>query len=391
MKTSMRNASTWFLAPVLALCLSVPLAAADAVAAPAPSLNYQGRLLENGSPVTGNRFFKFSILSSTNVQQWQSGELSIAVTDGLYAVLLNGFSTTILANAGLKLRVEAGQASGVLVALAPDIALMPSLQATTAFAVTPGAVGTDGLVDGAVTAGKLAPGVIISGPTGPQGPTGLTGPQGPAGTGGTGGDTTALQSAVDALAARIATLEAPITSATLPGTYNLMIFQSEVTGNPDAIISTYTSTGTMVLSAGGGGSAVFSNETGSALVPKHDILQMAYIPAYSVPDGTAELPHITYYPSEFFSAVAPVGIDINGGYTPNPKADIFAGINTRFVRRDWTGTGQSYPSFSWTYGAGQLTTTVGVFNVSAHGDTISRSSSNLADGTSVIIIGTRAP
>ena len=47
--------------------------------------------------------------------------------------------------------------------------------------------GTAAIADGAITVAKLAPGVVISGPTGPQGPagptgaTGPTGPQGPAG------------------------------------------------------------------------------------------------------------------------------------------------------------------------------------------------------------------
>lgn len=54
------------------------------------------------------------------------------------------------------------------------------------------AVTTDKIAEGAITVGKLAPGVAISGPTGPQGPqgpqgiqgpTGATGPQGPAGPG----------------------------------------------------------------------------------------------------------------------------------------------------------------------------------------------------------------
>nr|MBA3685984.1 hypothetical protein [Planctomycetota bacterium] len=182
----------------LAVCATSPLVAAEGVAPPAPSLNYQGRLVEDGLPVSGARFFRFSILDGVGTQLWQSAEQSVTVVDGLYAIQLSGFAATVLAESGLALRVEVGEASGALTALTPNIALIPGLQATTAFSVSAGAVGTAGLVDGAVTAAKLAPGVIISGPTGPQGPAGAQGPIGAAGVAGVDGRTVLNGSGVPA-------------------------------------------------------------------------------------------------------------------------------------------------------------------------------------------------
>lgn len=183
---------------ILGLALST-LTAAEGIAPPAPSLTYQGRLVETGVPVTGTRSFVFSLLDSTSTVLWTSPSTSVTVTDGLYATLITGFPASVTANSGLQLRVTvAGKV------LTPDVALVPSLQAISAFSVTPGAVGTSGLVDeavtntkiadgavvgskiadGTVTAAKLAPGVAVSGPAGPAGPAGPkgdTGPVGPAG------------------------------------------------------------------------------------------------------------------------------------------------------------------------------------------------------------------
>lgn len=49
--------------------------------------------------------------------------------------------------------------------------------------------GTAAIANGAVTAAKLAPGVVISGPQGPQGPQGPAGPTGPQGVQGPTGNT----------------------------------------------------------------------------------------------------------------------------------------------------------------------------------------------------------
>ena len=167
---------------LLVACLYAGLAtgaqAADGLLPPAPELNYQGRLVENGLPVTGTRFFRFTILNATT-QLFESPEHTVSVVDGLYAVRLTGFDASLLPQSGLLLRVRVGPTAGALVALAPDVALIPALQATTAFSVVPGAIGTPALAtgaveaakiaDGAVTAAKLAPGVGLPDQTGHAG------------------------------------------------------------------------------------------------------------------------------------------------------------------------------------------------------------------------------
>ncbi len=150
---------------LLVACLYASLAtgaqAADGLAPPAPELNYQGRLVENGLPVTGTRFFGFAILNATT-QLFESPEHTVSVVDGLYAVRLTGFDASLLPQSGLLLRVRVGTTAGALVALAPDVALIPALQATTAFSVVPGAIGTPALATGAVEAAKIADGAVTA-------------------------------------------------------------------------------------------------------------------------------------------------------------------------------------------------------------------------------------
>lgn len=107
------------------------LCAADP--APAPLLPYQGRLIEAGQVVNGNRIYVFSILDSTDVELWNSGNQTLTVTNGLYSALLGGagmpaIPASLLMTAGMKLRVTvAGQV------LTPDVALVPTLQARSAW------------------------------------------------------------------------------------------------------------------------------------------------------------------------------------------------------------------------------------------------------------------
>ena len=129
---------------ILTTAMSLPLLAVEGVAPPAPNLNYQGRLVENGSPVSATRVFRFTLLDGSNAQLFQTGEQSVVVKDGLYAVQINGFPASVLAHGGLVLKVEVGRSAGSLTALQPNIAIIPTLQATTAFSVTAGAVGTPG-------------------------------------------------------------------------------------------------------------------------------------------------------------------------------------------------------------------------------------------------------
>ena len=215
-----------FLTPAMAALLAcsgsallaqeLPVAAA-ADPAPAPTIAYQGRLLEGVTPANGARPFVFSILDSAGAEQWSSGQLTLTVTDGLYSVVLGStgmpaLPLTLLAKAGLKLHVLlAGQA------LTPDATIVPAFQARSAWEVT-GTFSGDlsgtqnqilimklqgtpiDLTTNAPTAGqalvfdgaKWVPS-SVAGPTGATGPqglpgaTGATGPQGPLGlTGATG-------------------------------------------------------------------------------------------------------------------------------------------------------------------------------------------------------------
>lgn len=188
------------------LLVSVPALVAQAPdAPPAPVLAYQGRLVEAGLPVTGTRDFTFALLDSASLELWNSGTQNLAVTSGLYSALLGGtgmppIPTTLLGKANLKLRVTVGG-----VAMAPDVELVPALQARSAFEVSGAFAGDVGGTQNATTLLRLqgipldlttaapasgqglvyngtkwVPGTV-SGTPGPIGPTGATGPQGPAG------------------------------------------------------------------------------------------------------------------------------------------------------------------------------------------------------------------
>lgn len=199
------------LIPSLALAL-VSLPALPALVAqpvpPIPVLAYQGRLTESGLPVTGNRTFVFSILDGGGAELWTSGNQTVPVNSGLYAVLLGAapmptIPTTLLAQPNLKLHVVV---SGT--ALAPDTDLVPALQARSAFEVTGAFAGDLGGTQNATTllqlqgvpldlttappasgqglvynGTKWVPGTVAStpGPAGPQGPAGPEGPLGPIG------------------------------------------------------------------------------------------------------------------------------------------------------------------------------------------------------------------
>ncbi len=175
--------------------------------APGPQVAYQGRLLEAALPVTGVRTFAFAILDATGVELWNSGAQSVSVSNGLYAVVLGGtgmpaIPPSLLARANLKLRLSVGGST-----LAPDVDLLPALQARASWEVTgPFAgdvagtqsalrvVGLQGVpveFPTAPSAGqvlafngvKWAPSTVIGaqGPAGEVGPKGDTGPAGPTG------------------------------------------------------------------------------------------------------------------------------------------------------------------------------------------------------------------
>lgn len=209
-------------ARLLALsCLVGPALLAQAPPAPPapplPVLAYQGRLTESGLPVTGTRTFVFSILDGAGVELWTSGNQTVPVNSGLYAVLLGAppmppMATTLLAQPNLKLHVVVAGS-----ALSPDADLVPALQARSAFEVSGAFAGDLGGTQNATTLLQLQgipldlttvppasgqglvyngtrwiPGAAAGmpgpiGPAGPEGPMGPMGPMGPAGPAGSPG------------------------------------------------------------------------------------------------------------------------------------------------------------------------------------------------------------
>jgi len=87
------------------------------------SLNHQGQLLDNGGqPVNGTKNMLFEILEGSTVR-YNSGTVMVAVSGGLFNVLIGGSGQTSLDSdlfktAGLKLRVSVDG-----IALSPDVAL----------------------------------------------------------------------------------------------------------------------------------------------------------------------------------------------------------------------------------------------------------------------------
>ncbi len=196
------------------LAVAIPLFASAQDVSPVPEVAYQGRLLESGAPVTGTRTFTFAILDAKGIELWNSGAQGVEVNAGLYAVILGAppmpvIPETVLGRAYLSLRVKIGST-----VLTPDVAMIPSMQARSAWELT-------GAFDGDVQGTQLAtvvmslqgktldllstppstgqaivyngtkwvPGTVAGtpGPTGPQGPAGATGTAGATGPAGTPG------------------------------------------------------------------------------------------------------------------------------------------------------------------------------------------------------------
>ena len=198
----------------LFLVASAPLIAQVTPTPPLPVLAYQGRLTEATLPVTGTRTFVFSILDGAGAELWNSGNQTVSVNSGLYAVLLGAppmpaMPITLLAQPNLKLHVVVAGVS-----LAPDTDLVPALQARSAFEVSGAFAGDLGGTQNATRLLHLqgipldlttlvpapgqgivyngtswAPGTVSGtpGPMGPQGPVGPAGTTGPAGSTGPAG------------------------------------------------------------------------------------------------------------------------------------------------------------------------------------------------------------
>ena len=205
---------------LVSMSLGAPALLSQA-AIPSPILTYQGRLSLSGVPVKGQTPFTFTILQPGGPDLWNSGAVSLAVSQGLYTVELGGPGTpaipgSILGLPGLQLKVAVGTT-----VLSPNIDLVPAFQASSTFQITGPLAGDVGgtqnatvllrfqgypldLATHAPLAGEVlgfdgtqwVSGVLLgapgkTGPAGPIGPAGPVGPQGrtglPGGTGPRGG------------------------------------------------------------------------------------------------------------------------------------------------------------------------------------------------------------
>jgi hypothetical protein len=192
---------------VLILGIAGKVSAQVADPAPDPVLAYEGRLVVSGTPVTGVQPFIFSIVDSTGTELWNSGPQSLTVTGGLYGVVLGAAGMPVIP-ASLTLRADLHLRVNINgVQLAPDIALIPALQASTAWSVIGPFLGDVSGTQQTISVNKLqgtpidltvAPsaGEVLtfngtswiasaisggSGTQGPAGPQGVAGPAGPAG------------------------------------------------------------------------------------------------------------------------------------------------------------------------------------------------------------------
>lgn len=118
-------------------------------------INYQGRLLQSGTPVDGDVSITFSIYSSAlgGSALWSETQ-TVTVKDGIFNVLLGGeetlpidlFSDKSTLYLGMQVQGEAEMVSRSLLANVP-------------FALH--AVSTDSITDAVVTSKKIAPGTVV--------------------------------------------------------------------------------------------------------------------------------------------------------------------------------------------------------------------------------------
>jgi hypothetical protein len=203
------RAAIFVFALVSIFCLAGEATAQVTEPAPSPVLAYEGRLLESNVPATGARTFVFSILGPTENELWTSGPQTLTVTSGIYGVVLGGsgmppLPATLPLQTGLQLQVTADG-----VQLSPDVALIPALQASSAWSVIGPFLGDISGTQQAISVEKLqgtpldlavAPlsGEVLTfngtswiasvptggsqGPAGPQGSQGAAGPAGAIGS-----------------------------------------------------------------------------------------------------------------------------------------------------------------------------------------------------------------
>jgi hypothetical protein len=177
------------------LTLLLPLAAAawlGATALPAQVpqlLNYQGRIISNGTNFGGNGLFKFALVNAAgNISYWSNDGTSAAgsqpaaavtlpVVSGLYSVLLGdtslagmptAISTTVFNNSDVRLRVWFNDGVTGFQLLTPDQRIAAVGYAMMGANVPDGAITTAKIADGAITGVKIADGTIVTGDLAPN-------------------------------------------------------------------------------------------------------------------------------------------------------------------------------------------------------------------------------
>jgi hypothetical protein len=155
-------------------------------------INYQGRIVDNGTNFTGTGQFEFALVNGTlaTANYWAndgtavgqpSAAVSLAVTKGLYSVLLGdttianmtaAIPASVFSNSDVRLRVWFNDGVSGFQQLSPDqriaavgYAMMAGNLpdgAITSNQLAAGSIGTTQLAAGAVTASALAPGAVGS-------------------------------------------------------------------------------------------------------------------------------------------------------------------------------------------------------------------------------------
>jgi hypothetical protein len=156
------NGGTLLIVAVLILTQSVwarPFAATNAPGPSATTVNYQGRLADNaGTPLDGNYGMAFALYDAAtdgNLVWGPEEHTAVAVSDGLFSVGLgsktSGGIPTNTWNGDRYLEITVGGET-----LEPRELIRSVPIAGMALTVPDGAMGTDQIADGAITADKIA-------------------------------------------------------------------------------------------------------------------------------------------------------------------------------------------------------------------------------------------
>jgi hypothetical protein len=145
-------------------------------------INYQGRIVDNGTNFTGTGQFQFALVNGTlgTTNYWSNdgtpfgqpaAAVSLTVTKGLYSVLLGdttipnmtaSIPAAVFTNSDVRLRVWFNDGVSSFQQLSPDQRIGSAGYAQMAAGVPAGAIGSAQLASNAVTAANLAPGSVTA-------------------------------------------------------------------------------------------------------------------------------------------------------------------------------------------------------------------------------------